>query len=167
MQIRQATPKDGVDVARIQVETWRSAYSGIISAQHLNGLSIQKSAEYWEAAISKAEADKFLLVIESEGAPRGFLAGGPIRAPIGEYTGEVFALYIEERYQKRSMGKAIFAAGLEKLRQLGMSSVAVWVLKDNPSFRFYEKMGGILLGEKELRIGEGAYIESGYGWPGK
>jgi hypothetical protein len=40
------------------------------------------------------------------------------------------------------------------------------VLKDNPSLRFYEKMGGKFLGEKELRIGEGAYIECGYGWPG-
>jgi ribosomal protein S18 acetylase RimI-like enzyme len=167
MQIRSATPKDSVDVARIQVETWRSTYSGIISARHLNGLSVQKSAQYWEAAILRAEAGKFLLVVESEGAPRGFLAGGPIREPIGEFTGEVYALYIEERYQKRSLGKAIFAAGLERLKELGMPGVAVWVLKDNPSFHFYEKMGGKLLGEMEVEIGGEAYIESGYGWKPK
>jgi ribosomal protein S18 acetylase RimI-like enzyme len=165
MKIREATPKDCLAVARIQVDTWRSTYTGIISTQYLDQLSVPRSSQYWESAIIRAEPKKFLLIIENEGIPRGFLAGGPHRTSMDEYPGEVYALYVEKMYQRSSMGEAIFKAGLEKLKKLGMDGIAVWVLKDNPSFRFYEKMGGIILCEKETKIGEAFYAEVGYGWP--
>jgi GNAT superfamily N-acetyltransferase len=167
MIIRKAARDDGLHVARIQVETWRSTYKGLIPDQHLDQMSIQKRSEYWASAIEKAEPTKFLIVVEDEGIPRGFLAGGPHRTYLEGYPGEVYALYVEKAHQRKSMGKAIFEAGLEHLRELGMQGVAVWVLKNNPYFRFYEKMGGIKLIEKETEIGEAKYIEVGYGWPKK
>ena len=43
--------------------------------------------------------------------------------------------------------------------------MALWVLKDYPSRGFYEHLGGILVGEQPIEVGERQYIELAYGWP--
>jgi hypothetical protein len=40
----------------------------------------------------------------------------------------------------------------------------VWVLADNPSRGFYEKLGGKFVYEKAVRIGGIALREVAYGW---
>lgn len=40
----------------------------------------------------------------------------------------------------------------------------VWVLVDNPACQFYAVLGGKLVHEKELEIGEKPLIEVAYGW---
>jgi len=165
MRIRMASYKDSLGIARVQVETWKSTYSGLISSQHVDSLSIPKSALYWETAISQDQGQRFVLVVEHEGALRGFLAGGPARDPVGKYSGEVYALYVESASQGKALGSALFQEGLKRLGQLRLNDVMVWVLKGNPYYRFYEKMGGIEIGEKEMKIGEATYLEIGYGWP--
>jgi GrpB-like predicted nucleotidyltransferase (UPF0157 family)/GNAT superfamily N-acetyltransferase len=163
--IRPAAPEDAPHIARIQVETWRSAYASILPSAYLAGLSLEKSAAHWASAIAQGEAGKFLFVIERDGAPRGFVAGGPPRSESNGYNGEIYALYVEAGFQRKSLGQVLFKAGLRELKRLGRHGVIVWVLRDNPCFRFYEKMGGEKAGEKETEIGEGRYAEVGYGWP--
>jgi hypothetical protein len=40
----------------------------------------------------------------------------------------------------------------------------VWVLKENPYYRFYEKLGGQYVGEQSIEIGGKKYIEKAFGW---
>jgi len=40
----------------------------------------------------------------------------------------------------------------------------LWVLKSNPARKFYERMGGELIGEKQIEIGGVRLIEIAYGW---
>jgi hypothetical protein len=50
---------------------------------------------------------------------------------------------------------------MEKLKQLGMSNMLVWVLKDNPSRCFYYSLNGRLVMEDEVDIGEQMFKEEG------
>lgn len=163
--IRFAVPQDAAHVARIGVATWRSAYAGIIAADFLAGLSAEKNAAYWESAIAKGEAGKFLLVVEREGAVRGFVAGGPFRSPVPGCNGEIYALYVEAAFQGRSLGQVLFKAAQRELKRLGRHGLAVRTLRDNPSRRFYEAMGGEARGETEIEIGGVRYPECIYAWP--
>ncbi len=47
MRIREATPDDIPGIARVHVDTWRTAYLGIVPAEHLAGLSYERSEARW------------------------------------------------------------------------------------------------------------------------
>jgi ribosomal protein S18 acetylase RimI-like enzyme len=163
MQLREATLEDAKEVARIQIATWKSTYSGIVADSYLDSLSVEKSAERWSAGIRKAEPGKFLILTD-DGVPRGFVSGGPLREPIPGYSGEIYALYVELDWQKNGLGKALLKAGIEHLIALGMPNVVVCVLSENPALCFYQKMGGAILGEKVTTIGGKEYPETVLGW---
>ena len=42
--------------------------------------------------------------------------------------------------------------------------MAVWVLDLNPSKRFYESLGGKLIGQQPIERGGQTFIEVAYGW---
>jgi hypothetical protein len=50
------------------------------------------------------------------------------------------------------------------LGQLGINSMLVWVLVDNPACQFHAALGGKVVHEKELTIGGKPLIEVAYGW---
>ena len=43
--------------------------------------------------------------------------------------------------------------------------MAIWVLKDNPACRFYEKIGGRMMADKTVEIGGKPLLELAYVWP--
>ena len=45
-----------------------------------------------------------------------------------------------------------------------MKSMKVWVLKDNPYRAFYERRGGVLVGEDAIKIAEMDLRRIAYGW---
>jgi hypothetical protein len=52
----------------------------------------------------------------------------------------------------------------DRLGQLNINSILVWVLVDNPACQFYAALGGKVVHEKELTIGGKPLIEVAYGW---
>jgi hypothetical protein len=51
-----------------------------------------------------------------------------------------------------------------KLNKKKVKNMAVWVLKGNPNYKFYEILGGKYLGQKMLEIDSKNYSELAYGW---
>ncbi|SDE64667.1 hypothetical protein SAMN04488689_10282 [Paenibacillus sp. cl6col] len=58
MQIRKAMAGDAPGIARVHVDSWRTAYQGIISDTYLSSLSVQARQNMWEHAIGQLTADK-------------------------------------------------------------------------------------------------------------
>jgi hypothetical protein len=46
----------------------------------------------------------------------------------------------------------------------GMKTIIVWVLRDNPYRRFYEALGGELVAERMISIGDAQLPEVAYRW---
>lgn len=80
------------------------------------------------------------------------------------YQGELNAIYILESHQNKGIGRELVRVVTERLSQMEIHSMLVWVLADNPASCFYEKLGGKKVNHKEIKKGETKLIEIAYGW---
>jgi GNAT superfamily N-acetyltransferase len=163
--IRSAAADDADVIARVQVDTWRSAYHGLIPAQVLASLSYEQRTKYWSTIMSWEDRDGILLVAEDEAnGVVGFCACGVNRDQDHEFASELYAIYVLEAHQNRGIGHALVEECRKWALDRGMTSMIVWVLQDNPYRRFYEAMGGEVVSERMISIGEAELPEVAYGW---
>lgn len=165
MHIRTATVADAPSIAKVHVESWRSTYRGIVPNEFLDSLSYVQRERLWRDILSEPVPDTFVFVAEDEsGTIVGFVSGGRERSGDTTYTGELYAIYLLEAYQRQGIGRQLTIALVRRLIEAGVSSLLLWVLAENPSRRFYEALGGQPVYEKTVTIGGAPLIEVGYGW---
>jgi len=129
--IRRATPADAADIARVQCETWRAAYAGILPDHVLDALSVSAGASRWEGHIANDD-----VAVWVAGDVDGFASAGPSRDEDRHGTTELYALYVHPRAQRRGLGAALLDAAVEH----GASTL--WVLAANDAGRaFYQARG--------------------------
>lgn len=164
--IREATQSDVPAISKVHVDTWRTTYRGIVPDEHLANLSYERRANGWHQILNRAPEDgNFTYIAEDEsGEIVGFANGGVERTGDPLYRGELTAIYIRQSYQGKGIGRCLTQSVAERLGQLGINSMLVWVLVDNPACQFYAALGGKLVHEKELTIGGKPLIEVAYGW---
>jgi ribosomal protein S18 acetylase RimI-like enzyme len=164
--IREAVPEDAKGVARVQVDTWRTTYRGMVPDEYFDGLSYESSEQRWGGAFSNPDRQLIRYVAEdTEGTIVGFAVGGPQRSSMWAYEGELYAIYVLQEAQGRGIGGRLAREVARRLFDAGMRSMIVWVLTDNhPSRRFYEALGGILVAEQEFELDGLRLHETGYGW---
>ena len=164
-RIRDAVLDDADAIAKVQVDTWRSAYHNLISSEVLDSLSNKKRAEYWRSILSKEDREGIFLVAEEEvNGVVGFCVCGRSHDEGSTFDAELYAIYVLEAHQNRGMGRTLFEAFRAWTLDRGMTSMIVWVLRDNPYRRFYEKMGGEVVSDRLISIGETQLPEVAYGW---
>jgi GNAT superfamily N-acetyltransferase len=166
MIVREATHNDVPAIARVHVDTWRTTYQGIVPSEHLANLSYERRANGWYKILNHALEEKnFTYVAEEEtGEIVGFANGGMERTGDPVYKGELMAIYILKNHQGKGIGRCLTRAVAERLHLLGINSMLVWVLVDNPGCQFYAALGGKPVHEKEEEIGGKRLIEVAYGW---
>jgi predicted N-acetyltransferase YhbS len=67
-------------------------------------------------------------------------------------------------FQRRGAGKKLFNLGIEFLKGSGKDSMYLLALEASPYRSFYEKMGGQVIGRKQIKIEGYKYDELVYGW---
>ena len=165
MHIREARPQDVPAIAKVHVNSWRTTYRGIVAGEFLNSLSYDEREQMWLNALSSPTGSVFLYVAETpDGAVVGFAAAGPERESNTRYKGEIYAIYLLQNYQRQGVGSALFKACVRELEQRGFTSFLLWVLRENPARHFYEALGGKVLREREIEIGNERPFEVAYGW---
>jgi ribosomal protein S18 acetylase RimI-like enzyme len=161
--IRAARPFDARAVARLDVETWRTTYAGVLSTDYLVGLSQRRRELGWMHAIMRAPRD-VRVAVDAAGEVVGFGSCGPNRGDRG-FAGEVFTLYVAPDWQNRGIGRRLLIALFGRLVASGRRSAIIWVLRDNPSRFFYARLGGREVSRKSLPVGGASIEAAGYGWP--
>jgi GNAT superfamily N-acetyltransferase len=166
VRIREAAQADANAIARVHVDTWRTAYRGLIAAAFLESLTYEAREKRWAAILGDPAYGKktFSFVAEDAGAIVGFASGGPEREADPVHAGEIYAAYVLEAYHRRGVGRLLLASVGERFVRDGVSAVMVWVLAGNPACRFYEARGGVRLRTKMAEIGGASYEEIAYGW---
>jgi ribosomal protein S18 acetylase RimI-like enzyme len=105
------------------------------------------------------------LVAEDSGRVVGFCTAIKNRDASDRFPGEIGAIYLLEEAQRRGLGRELFAEATRWLKAQGLEGFLVWVLKENQrARRFYEALGGELLDERPIQIGDASYPEVSYGW---
>jgi ribosomal protein S18 acetylase RimI-like enzyme len=167
MRIRTATADDASGIARVHVDTWRTAYRDILPASVLSALSYEARTERWRANLKQAGPQQFTLVAEDDGGEVvGFAGGGPERDGTPSYDGEIYAVYVLPQQQRRGIGRQLMAVSARQLMDQGFGAAMLWALEANGRARaFYEALGGQLIGRKAKVIADTPLVEVAYGWP--
>ncbi len=164
MHLREAQPTDAAPIAQVRVDTWRTAYQGIVPDDYLASLSYEPRILSWRNRIESVPGWFTFVVEDKESTVVGFVEGGPERNAHPLYTGEIGAIYLRQAYHRRGIGRQLMSVAAQRLLQQGHSALLLWVLAANPSRLFYEALGGTLVGEKEVTIGGAKLVEVVYGW---
>ncbi len=166
MVVRAATPADAPAIARIHVETWQTAYRGIVPDDFLASLSVEARERRWAGVLGREGGDEFVYVAEDEGGQViGFASGGPEQSGDPDYKGELYTLYVLRGRQGRGHGRHLLGAVARRLAARGIGSLLLWVLAEGPARPFYEAIGGRRLRVKQITIGGATLDEVAYGWP--
>jgi ribosomal protein S18 acetylase RimI-like enzyme len=165
VHIRPAVPADLPGMARVRVETWRSAYTGIVPADHLERLSVERTVERWRQRLFiNPRPGSAVFVAEVNGEVVGIAICAADDEGEAADEGRVYVLYVLPDYQRRGIGRGLMRVCADHLLAQGMRSLSVWVLKQNLYRRFYESLGGVLAGEKQVEIGDMMLPEVAYRW---
>lgn len=162
IMIRAARSADARGIAKLDVETWRTTYAGMLSTPYLVGLSPRRRELGWRGVIQREPRD-VRVAVEAGGAILGFGSCGPNRGD-RFFSGEVFTLYVAPDWQNQGIGRRLLIAMFRRLVAAGRRSAIVWVLRDNPSRFFYERLGAQQVSHKRLAVGGAAVDAVAYGW---
>ena len=166
--IRQARLQDARAIGRIEVETWRATYAGMLPDRVLLGMSEQRQTASWAGFLRSRAGDVW---VAQQPHPRsgeerivGFGNCGPQRDGGLGYGGEVYTLYVAPEAQGEGVGRQLLLVLFARLVDCGHRSALIWVVRANPARFFYERLGGKLVLHRPIPVG-GAPVESiGYGW---
>ena len=166
--IRQARLQDARAIGRIEVDTWRTTYAGMLPDRVLLAMSEQRQTASWAGFLRHRAGDVWVAQQPRPDAGEARLVGfgncGPQREGGLGYAGEVYTLYVASEAQGHGFGRLLLLALFARLVHCGHRSALVWVVRANPSRFFYERLGGKLVLHRPIPVG-GAPVESvAYGW---
>jgi GNAT superfamily N-acetyltransferase len=148
VSVRPASPADGDEIARIQLDTWRTGYAKILPAPVLDGLEPGAVAAKWQAAVQTPPSGAHHVLVALEGETRvGFTAFGPdadgqAGDPDPETTVAIGLLLVEPRWGRRGHGSRLLAATVDLARADGATRLVAWVpASDTSSLEFYRSAG--------------------------
>jgi len=163
LTIRKAKIEDAGSIAHVQVETWKTTYAGIVSDVFLASLNKEDRMRSWQEQILADSISIFLA--EDETGIFGFVAGGAVREKLDDYDAELYAIYLLRERQRQGVGRILGLALAYALQARGFTSMLVWVLEQNPSMSFYERLGAVQVARKIIDIGGASLQELAFGWP--
>ena len=179
MHVRLAQEADTPAMARVMVDTYMRAHKGQIPEEVW-----LKRREEWTYQVSEQAWARTLRDIADGSSPRecvylaidtptgeagdqivGIVMGGPAEVGPWEHAGDIYALYVRFDRQRRGVGRHLLGAAANHLSQLGMTALIIRSLPANtPANRFYESLGGQIIGECEVEEYGYRILERIYGW---
>lgn len=163
--IRPALVADAAGIAAVHVDSWRSTYPGMLPDRYLVSLSAATHERRWRGLLSGAPPrGRRTFVAEAGGRVVGFSSCGPQRTGLPGFGGEFYALYLLDHVQGLGLGRRLLAAMAQHMLAADTRAALVWVLRDNPSRYFYERLGGDLLAEQPIAFAGARLMEVAYGW---
>jgi ribosomal protein S18 acetylase RimI-like enzyme len=171
-EIREARMSDAQDIAYVHVTTWKTSYKGIVEQTYLDAISYDDRLALRKKILNENSGVHFVATFHSRVI--AFYDAGSFRFHKNQKVtekqlkhrneaGEIYAIYILQEHQHQGVGRALFQLSKSKLKECGLTPYIAWVLKDNhQAIKFYENMGGELVDEVSVMIGNSQYIEIAY-----
>lgn len=161
--VREAKIKDAPGIAKVHVDTRRITYKGIIPDDHLLKRTYEDTENRWANMISSPQIGEFVFVAEKNEREIVGFASTLDNNKGGGFDSILSTLYISKDYQRQGIGQSLVMSAVSKLKEQHVKSMIVWVFSENPSRKFYERLGGKLVKEKMVNEGKDI-LEVAYGW---
>ncbi len=145
--IREPTVADVDAIAEVHVAAWQVGYHGLLPAQMLDAMSVERSAERWRVDLLAEERTSTTLVADLDNRICAISSFGPYREVEGqvspEGTSELWMLNAHPDAWGTGVAQVLIAAAIDGLRSdYPATTAALWVLESNArGRRFYEKEG--------------------------
>jgi len=166
MRVREATRADAAEIARLHLDNWRVAYRGIVPDDLLDAITVESRQQHWESVLAEPGGAEFVYVAEDgDGRLIGVASGGPELGGDPQYRGELYVLHVRPDVQGRGVGRALMRAVAGRLAADGITTLLVWMLRENHSAgRFYTALGGQFIREQPAMFEGILLMDAGYGW---
>jgi ribosomal protein S18 acetylase RimI-like enzyme len=141
--VRLATAADADAIGRVQVESWRAAYRGLLPDDAIAGFDVRQRQQLWREGLSRTpRPGSATFVVEEIGEVIGFASVGGSREPNAVQEGELYAIYLHPTCWGRGIGRALIQRAEESLRASGFRSAILYVIEGNErGERFYRAAG--------------------------
>jgi GNAT superfamily N-acetyltransferase len=174
IQIRLATIRDAPAMAQVLVDTWLSAHRGQIPDEQW-----QRRREEWTYPVSERGWREWLAEIDAASHPQecvyvavtdedevvGLAVGCPARLNLLKNAAEVSAVYVRSIHQGQGLGRRLVQTVAAHQARLGKRALLISVLQTNaPARRFYEALGGRVIGSHETEDYGFKEPQVVYGW---
>ncbi len=160
IDVRPATARDAAGMGSVHVGVWRSAYAGILPDGYLANLSAPRQAAYYQAGILRGHK---ALVAETAGRVVGFATMSLcLDGPLGQ--SEIETLYVGDDWRDQGTGRRLMQTAGDTLASQGAASTFLWVLSDNPSRWFYQRLGGRRAAEGQTRVAGVTIPKTAFVW---
>jgi GNAT superfamily N-acetyltransferase len=147
---------DKIPIIRdIAYRTWPTAYGEILTPGQIAYMLDAMYSEHTLLKQMEQGGHRFLLA-ELDGAPVGYL-GYELDADAAGVT-RIHKLYALPTVHGRGVGRALLDAVIAIVIPLEQERLRLNVNRYNPSVRFYERHGFVKIGEEDIDIGSGYYM---------
>ncbi len=174
ISVRRARPADAPAIGAIHVAAWQSAYPGILPGDYLARMSVARQVAHYDAAI-RGRGHAHVATASGKDVPEGsmplvvgFATSGPARWSdlMGRRLadGEIETLYVLDDWRDRGLGRGLVRAAAGSLLEAGCRTVFLWVLHDNPSRWFYERLGGRPVADATIMVGGRSVVQTAFVW---
>lgn len=151
--------QDDVDaVQSVARTTWHATYDDILGPDAVDS---QVDEWYDESIVREGISDDDIvyLVAVDDGAVVGYTAAGPTdeddSAPAGLYS-----IYVLPNHWGNGVGKQLFDAVTDRLRERGFDRLSIRVLADNDRARAFYERQGYTVGERQtVELGGSEFLE--------
>ena len=157
--IRNIKKQDIPKVVDIQINGWKTAYKGIIEDKYLDTMNKEEK-------IKKRQKDYMLngfIIAELNDDVVGFcryIDNNSSSTEVEDADCELLAIYVKSDLKYKGIGTKLFQYVRDEFIKKGKSKMILWCLKDNEaSKKFYTKMGGTIICERPIAIGDKCYPE--------
>ena len=165
INIRKATTSDAESIAKINVSSWQKTYKDIFPKEFLDSLSNDESLKNTVLRMQEnIKKDNNYLVAELNNEVVGFCKIGRSTKVNYENCGEIIALYVKNEETKKGIGKQLFIAANNLLKETYDYNI-VSCIRENPSNDFYKKMGCVFIEECDFNLIDNIYKENLYKCP--
>ena len=151
--IRKAKLGDEKILAYIQTESWKSAFTDIISAENMERCTdIAKAEAMYENVLKSGYAEMSILEIDSK--PHCIAAWSKARNPQFSDCAELICIHSLSDNRGKGYGSIMMNHILKEIQDSEYDSVILWVFEKNTLARsFYEKHGFVLTGNTQTVYG--------------
>jgi GNAT superfamily N-acetyltransferase len=162
-RLRAGEISDSAALARVQVDSWRSAYVGIVTDEYLAHFTYDEQEQDWKDILVSNEKDVIMVAEADKVVGYAWVQLGQDELP--QYGAELASMHLLPSHRGLGIGKPLFIATMNELHQRGIQSMFLWALEKNvPAHRFYEKLGGARVGRRDAMIGDCPVVDIAFGW---